>query len=174
MAVNQIPEGTSHLFINTKNKKSYYKGNLEDGSWEIHNKGLNTWEKVPKLDLVLIPIDVYLQDEVSNTFNVIEDATISITNVTVKQKEVVLDFINPPITPDDYFLIYDLFEKYSNGAPLGFINGVENYSVFYDHKMSKWYLHTSWNTEYLTVYTSNRNTAMKVVDELNTSLLTTI
>lgn len=174
MSSNQIPKGTSHLFINTKNKKSYYKGNLEDGSWEIHNKGLDTWEKVPKLDLALIPISVYLQNEVSNTFNDIEDTTISITNITVKTKEVVLDFINPPITPDDYFLIYDLFEKYSNGAPLGFLKGVENYSVNYDHKTMKWYLSKTWDTEFLTVYTTNMNTAKKVVDELNASLLTTI
>ena len=175
MLSHQLPNGTTHLFINTKNKKSYYRNLKKDSSWEIFNKGLSTWEKVPALDLTLIPIDVYLQNELSNVFTDVEDTTISITNVTVKAPSCDYpEFIIPPITPEDYLMIYELFEKYSNGTHLGFTNGVENFSVFFDHKIKKWCLHASWDIEYLTVYTTNVDTAKKVIDELNTSLLTTI
>ena len=109
MSSMQIPNGTSHLFVNTKNKKSFYSSK-DDGSWEIFNKGLGTWEKVPSLDLNLIPINVYLQNEVSNVFTDVEDTVIDITNVTVKNPYI--DIICPPITPEDYLTIYELFEKH--------------------------------------------------------------
>lgn len=171
MSSMQTPKGTTHLFINTKNKKSFYS-NKEDGSWEIFNKGLGTWEKVPSLDLNLIPISVYLQNEIANVFTDVEDTVIDITNVTVKNPYI--DFICPPITPEDYLKIYKLFEKHSNGEPLGFTNGIPNHTVIYDHKMKKWYEATSWITEHLSVYTSNLETVKKVLDELNASVHTTI
>lgn len=174
----QIPEKTTHLFVNTKNKKSFYS-NKADGSWEIFNKGLGTWEKVPSLDLNLIPINIYLQSELSSQFTDIENTTIDITSVTTKNKqtsisELSLSFVAPPITPEDYLLIYELFEKHSpEGYPLGFVNGEANHSVLYDHQAKKWYEVTSFNAEYLTVYTTDLDTVKKVVNELNTSLLTT-
>lgn len=162
----QIPNGTTHLFINTKNKKSFYS-HKEDGSWEIFNKGLSTWEKVPSLDLNLIPINTYLQNEVSNVFSDVEETTINITNVTIKAQNPYIDFICPPITPQDYLTIYELFEKHSDGEPLGFTKGIPNHTVFYDHNLKKWCEITSWNTEYLTIYTSNFEVVKKVLAELN-------
>lgn len=173
MGTYPIPSGSTHVFVNTKNKKSWYL-NRPDGSWEIYNKGLDTWEKIPSLDLAIIPVDVYLNSEASTEFLEIEDATLCVTSVTNKVVNNKHAFIEPPISPEDYLFIYGLFQKYSKGTPLGFINGEENYSVFYDHKMSKWYISTSWNVEHLSVYSTNRSAVMKVVDELNTSLLTTI
>lgn len=178
MSSMQIPEKTTHLFINTKNKKSFYSCK-EDGTWEIFNKGLSTWEKVPSLDLNLIPLNIYLQNEVSNEFSDIEETTIAITSITTKNNQtpiskLKLSFATPPITPEDYLLIYELFEKHSpKDIPLGFVNGVENYTVVYDHNLLKWYEVTAWTTEFLTVYTTDLNTVRKVLDELNTSVLTT-
>lgn len=167
-----IPLGTTHVFINTKNKKSFYFNN--DGQWFIYNKGLETWEKVPNLELTLIPIESYLnsiQSDTLNTFKEIVDTEVSVTNVTVKSKSTLKnDFINPPITIDDYIAIYDLFEKYSDGQPLGFIPAEPNYTVSYNHTNSRWQILMAEHEEGLTIYTSSIRTASKVVEDLNSNI----
>lgn len=167
-----IPISTTHIFVNTKNKKSFYL-NAQDGSWEIYNKGLEVWEKVPSLELNVIPINTYLENEMSNEFSDIEDTDVSITSVTNKEENnIKTEFINAPITPSDYDLIYDIFDKYSKEVPLGFMVGVNNYSVYFDHEQNTWKYTSSKNTEYLTVYTTSLAVVKQVTEDLNTSLTT--
>lgn len=175
MSATSIPEKTTHVFVNTKNKKSFYS-NKQDGTWEIFNKGLNTWEKVPSLDLALIPINIYLQNELSSKFNDIEDTTIDIINVTTKNNQTSISelkssFVTPPIDADDYENIYNLFLKYNTGSyPLGFIPGENNYSVYFNHELKEWSYNISSTMEFLTIYTVDVSLVRRIVRELNSAL----
>lgn len=165
-----IPSGTSHVFINTKNKKSFYYN--ENDQWYIYNKGLGEWEKVPSLELTLIPLSQYLENtntDTLNTFVEVEDVEVSVTNFTRKQKakDVKQEFATPPITAEDYSVIYNLFEKHSNGVPLGFVPKEENYTVYYDYDIEKWTWFSDTVCEGLTVYTTNFETVERVIKELN-------
>ncbi len=163
-----IPMYTTHFFVNTKNKKTFYSGSEEEG-WSIYNKGLDTWEKVPNLDLTLIPIEEFTDVTESQTLcSSVENTDYSITLVKSKKHENVKDeFRSPALTLDDLQYIYKLFEKHSGGTPLGFIPGEINWSVYYDHELNTWAPQEDYTCEGLTIYTTNYSVVEKVIKDLN-------
>ena len=106
-----IPMYTTHFFVNTKNKKTFYSGSEEEG-WSIYNKGLDTWEKVPNLDLTLIPIEEFTDVTESQTLcSSVENTDYSITLVKSKKHENVKDeFTLPKINDVREILNYCWFE----------------------------------------------------------------
>lgn len=162
-----IPDGTTHVFANSKNKKSFYK-NISKDNWEIYNKGLMSWEKIPSLNVDVIPLATFIQNEMNVSFNDTEvSCCVSITNVKTRSSILLEEFRSPTITPSDYSLLYGMFEKYSKGIPLGFTKGVDNFSLYYDHFTSDWKYVLHREEEYLTIYTSSADVIKKVVKELN-------
>lgn len=163
-----IPNGTTHFFVNTKNKKTFYSGSEEEG-WSIYNKGLDTWEKVPNLDLTLTPIEEFTAVTESQTLcSSVENTDYSITLVKSKKHENVKDeFRTPALTLDDLVYIFELFEKHSGGHPVGFVPGEANWSVYFDHELNTWTYAEDYTCEGLTIYTTNFSVVEKVVNDLN-------
>lgn len=168
-----LPKGTTHIFINTKNKKSQYKS-CKDGSWEIYNKGLQLWERVKDMSLALIPISVYKESSESSPIEDITETTVSVTSFKIKKenKSIPEEFVKPSLIPSDFENMYKIFSKYSGKNPLGFIPRETNYYIFYCYVDNKWKYSTSTNGEILTLYTNKLDVVLKVIEDLNSLHLT--
>lgn len=164
-----IPEGSTAFFVNTKNKYTFYSGSEIEG-WNIYNRGLDTWERIPNLDLTLRPIEDFDTNlDQTSLCSDVEDTEISV--ITVKSSRIedsIEDFRTPALSLQDFEHILDLFYKYAEeDENFGFIPGEPNYTLFFDHEANLWTYVDNRQHEFLSIYTPNLKTITQVIDDLN-------